>query len=142
VLPDPEVLTAHRRLIVSAALIGAAADGAPAGAVGRRSRALARRIRRRLDDYLRFAVDPRVPFDNTSAERDIRMVKVKQRLSRCLRTLTGAQDFAAMRSYLSTAAKHGRRPFNVLTELPGGNVRILATTQVARTRGRCGEAGS
>ena len=34
-----------------------------------------------------------------------------------MRTLTGAQDFAAMRSYLSTAAKHGRRPFDVLTEL-------------------------
>src|SRR3954462_14107727 len=36
-------------------------------------------------------------------------------------TLTGAQDFAAMRSYLSTAAKHGRRPFDVLTELTSGN---------------------
>src|SRR4051812_29900895 len=127
-LPDPDVLAAQRRLIVSAALIGAAAQGGPPGAVGRRHRALARRIRRRLDDYLRFAVDLRVPFDNNPAERDIRMVKVKQKVSGCLRTLAGAQDFAAMRSYLSTAAKHGRRPFDVLTELTSGNVWIPATT--------------
>jgi transposase len=127
-LPDPEVLAAQRRLIVSAALIGAAAEGAPPGAVGRRHRALARRITRRLEDYLRFAVDPRVPFDNNRAERDLRMVKIKQKVSGCLRTLTGAQDFAAMRSYLSTAAKHGRRPFDVLTELTSGNVWIPAAS--------------
>jgi transposase len=127
-LPDAGTLAAHRRLIVSAALVGASAEGGPPGAVGRRHRALARRIRRRLDDYLRFTVDPRVPFDNNSAERDIRMVKIKQKVSGCLRTLAGAQDFAAMRSYLSTAAKHGRRPFDVLTELTSGNVWIPATT--------------
>jgi transposase len=127
-LPDPEVLAAHRRLIVSAALIGAAAGTAPPGAVGRRHRALARRIRRRLEDDLRFATDPPVPFDNNPAERDIRMVKIKQKVSGCMRTLAGAQDFAAMRSYLSTAAKHGRRPFDVLTELTSGNVWIPATT--------------
>jgi transposase len=126
--PDSGVLAAHRRLIVSAALIGASAATSPPGAVGRRHRALARRIRRRLDDYLRFATDPRVPFDNNTAERDIRMAKIKQKVSGCLRTLAGAQDFAAMRSYLSTAAKHGRRPFDVLTDLTSGNVWIPATT--------------
>jgi transposase len=126
-LPSAEVLGASRRLIVSAALIGAAAQGAPPGAVGRRHRALARRIHRRLEDYLRFATDPRVPFDNNPAERDIRMVKIKQKVSGCMRTLAGAQDFAAMRSYLATAAKHGRRPFAVLTELTSGNVWMPAT---------------
>jgi transposase len=100
----------------------------PPGVLGRRHRALARRIRRRIDDYLRFATDPRVPFDNNPAERDIRMVKIKQTVSGCMRTLTGAQDFAAMRSYLSTAAKHGRRPFDVLTELTRGDVWIPATS--------------
>src|SRR4051794_699711 len=127
-LPDADTLTAHRRLIVSAALIGASVEGGPPGAGGRRHRALARRIRRRIDDYLRFAVDPRVPFDNNQAERDIRMVKIKQKVSGGMRTLAGAQDFAAMRSYLSTAAKHGRRPFDVLTELTNGNVWIPATS--------------
>jgi transposase len=127
VLPGPEVLAAHRRAIVSAALIGASADTTPLGAVGRRHRALARRIHRRIADYLRFATDPRVPFDNNPAERDIRMAKIKQKVSGGMRTLAGAQDFAAMRSYLSTAAKHGRRPFDVLTELTSGNVWIPAT---------------
>jgi len=127
-LPGPDVLATSRRLIVSAALIGASAQGGPPGAVGRRHRALARRIRRRLDEYLRFASDLRVPFDNNLAERDIRMAKIKQKVSGCLRTLAGAQDFAAMRSYLSTAAKHGRRPLDVLTELTSGNVWIPETT--------------
>jgi hypothetical protein len=125
-LPDADVLAAHRRLIVSAALVGASAESSPAGAVGRRHRALARRIRRRREDYLRFATDPRVPFDNNRAERDIRMAKIKQKVSGGMRTLAGAQDFAAMRSYLSTAAKHGRRPFDALTELTSGNVWIPA----------------
>jgi transposase len=127
-LPHAEVLAAHRGLILTAALIGASCDATPPGAVGRRPRALARRIRRRLDEYLRFATDPRVPFDDNPAERDIRMVKIKQKVSGCLRTLAGAQDFAAMRSYLSTAAKHGRRPFDVLAELTSGNVWIPAAT--------------
>jgi transposase len=95
--------------------------------VGRRHRALARRLRRRLDDYLRFAAGLRLPFDNNPAERDIRMIKIKQKVSGCLRTLTGAQNLAAMRSYLSTAAEHGRRPFNVLTGLTSGNAWIPAT---------------
>jgi transposase len=127
-LPSADILAGHRRLIVSAALIGASVEAGPPGAVGRRHRALARRIRRRIEDYLRFATDLRVPFDNNPAERDIRMVKIKQKVSGCLRTLAGAQDFAAMRSYFSTAAKHGRRPFDVLTELTSGNVWIPATT--------------
>jgi transposase len=69
-----------------------------------------------------------VPFDNNPAERDIRMAKIKQKVSGCMRTLAGAQDSAAMRAYLATAAKHGRRPFDVLTELTSGNVWIPATT--------------
>lgn len=128
VLPDPDVLATHRERIVSAALIGASTQGAPAGAVGKRHRALARRIQRRAADYLRFATDLRVPFDNNQAERDIRMAKIKQKVSGGMRTLAGAQDFAAMRSYLATAAKHGRRPFDALTELTSGNVWIPATT--------------
>jgi transposase len=127
-LPAPDVLATCRRLIVSAALIGASTEADPPGAVGRRHRALARRIRRRIEDCLRFAVDLRVPFDNNPAERDIRMVKIKQKVSGCLRTLAGAQDFAAMRSYLATAAKHGRRPFDVPAELTSGNVCIPATS--------------
>jgi transposase len=49
------------------------------------------------------------------------MVRIKQNVSGCMRTLTGARDFAAMRSYLATAANHGRRPFTALVKLTSGN---------------------
>lgn len=104
--------------IRSAAVIGADTPGV--GAVPARCRALARRIRDRLDDYLRFADDRRVPFDNNAAEREIRMVKLRQKVSGCLRTLTGAKQFCAIRSYLATAVKHGVRFIDALTLLTLG----------------------
>jgi len=82
--------------------------------------ALARRLIDRQDDYLRFTVDPRVPFDNNAAEREIRMVKLRQKVSGCLRTLTGAQQSCAIRSYLATGAKHGIHFFAALTALAEG----------------------
>ena len=75
----------------------------------RKHNALARRLRDRQDDYLRFTHDWRVPADNNGSERDIRMIKLRQKVSGCLRTLTGARQFCAIRSYLSTATKHGQK---------------------------------
>jgi hypothetical protein len=60
------------------------------------------------------------PPDNNGCERDIRMTKLKQKVSGCLRTLTGARQFCAIRSYLSTAAKHGLRFFDALIMLTKG----------------------
>ena len=74
----------------------------------------------RQDDYLRFTVDPRASFDNNAAEREIRMIKLRQKVSGCLRTLTGAEQFCAIRSYLPTAAKHGIHFFESLIALPTG----------------------
>ena len=110
-----QLLTAQSRLIRHGALIGAGAI--PANKVEQRHRALARRIVRRLDDYLRFATDPAVPFDNNAAERQIRMAKIRQKISGCMRTLNGAQDFAAIRSYTATAAKHAIPMLTVLNRL-------------------------
>ena len=94
----------------------------------KRHNALARRLLDRQDDYLRFTTDWRIPADNNGSERDIRMIKLRQKVSGCLRTLTGAQQFCAIRSYLSTAAKHHKRLFEVLVMLTEGRPWLPATS--------------
>src|SRR5205823_11220178 len=117
---DPAALAAQVRLYRSAVLAGASQTAARSGALMKKHNALARRLRDRQDDYLRFTADLRAPPDNNGSERDIRMVKERQKVSGCLRTFTGARQFCAIRSYLSTAAKHGLGVFDVLVMLTKG----------------------
>ena len=95
----------------------------PGGHRGRRGSPAANLLDR-LDGYrndvLRFAADFRVPFENNLAERAIRMVKLRQKISGCLRTTAGATAFCALRSYLSTAAKQGHAALAVLRQLHQG----------------------
>ncbi len=119
-MADPAAVDAQIHAYRSAAQIGASQTAARSTALMKKHHALARRLLDRQDDYLRFTRDFRVSPDNNGTERDIRMVKLKQKVSGCLRTLTGARQFCAIRSYLSTAAKHGLSFFNALVMLAEG----------------------
>lgn len=79
---------------------------------GRVAQTEARKLVARLEQYrtevLRFMTDFRVPFDNNQAERDLRMVKLQQKIGGCFRTPEGAREFCRLRSIISTARKQGR----------------------------------
>jgi transposase len=113
----------------SALLIGKSQTAARAGPLIRKHHALAKRLLAREGDYLRFTADPRVPFDNNAAEREVRMGKLRIKVSGCMRSMAGAEAFCAIRSYLSTAAKHGIGKLDALTQAATGTPWVPETTR-------------
>ena len=87
---------------------------------GRPKKTKSRNLLERMDKYrnelLAFIRDPQIPFSNNQAEQDIRMVKVKQKISGGFRTLPNAEIFARIRSYISTEQKQGVRAWDALAK--------------------------
>jgi transposase len=100
--------------------------------MGRRPRRvghnLLRRLHARKHDVLRFLSDPTVPFTNNLAERDGRMMKLRQKISGGFRSMDGAEEFSVIRSLISTARKQGWNILQTLTSQPG---RLIDELQVA-----------
>jgi transposase-like protein len=116
-----DVLAAGAASFWHAALVGVKDHAGQLTPIDKKLHALAHRMLERIDDYLCFAYDPRrCPFDNNAAERVVRMVKVRQKVSGAMRTLTGAEHFCHLRSHLATAAKHSVNLLEALVQLASG----------------------
>jgi hypothetical protein len=123
---SPRQLRSFRSRYTRILTTARAVNPEPAG--GKKRNALERdafNLLRRFDtqraDIQRHWADARVPFDNNQAERDLRMVKLQQKVSGGFRTMAGAKAFCAVRSYLQTADKHGHNLLDALTRLFNGD---------------------
>ncbi|WP_404789253.1 transposase [Altericista sp. CCNU0014] len=82
------------------------------------------RLQNQQTEVLRFMVDFEVPFDNNQAERDLRMMKLKQKISGGFRSLPGGQFFCRIRGYISTLKKQEQNILDRLKQFFGGNPTI------------------
>ncbi|MEZ0069315.1 transposase [Streptacidiphilus sp. MAP12-20] len=118
---DPRLVERPLRYLAAAARVGVQATATRTGALQKKHHALFTRLRDRLTDYTRWVHDLRLPFDNNPAERTIRMPKLRIKVSGSLRTLTGAEQFAAIRTYTATAVRNGVGAFTaILAAMRGG----------------------
>jgi transposase len=101
---------------------GLKANPPPARAdlIGRQARNLLLRLERRKEEVLRLMTDFSVGFDNNQAERDLRMIKLRQKISGCFRSREGARQFCRLRSYLWTMSKQGKGMMRALERACAG----------------------
>jgi len=79
---------------------------------------LALRLQKRKIEAIRFLTDPNIPFTNNEAERDLRMGKVRQKVSGCFRTMQGAEVFCSLRTVTCTARKQSWSIIETLMKPP------------------------
>lgn len=125
---DPTQIAEQQHRLRSAIVLAAQHLTGTTTPLDRKYHALFRRLRDRHDEYLRFVTNPAVPFDNNDAERTLRMPKLRTKVSGSMRTLTGAQHFAAIRSYTTTANRHGINTLDALIQASTGKPWIPDTT--------------
>ena len=126
--PESRAVAWQRIALRSAAEIGRAATAGRENKLVAKHHALFTRIGQRFEDYLRFAADPAVPFDNNASEREIRMRKLRIKVSGSMRSTRGAEEFCRIRSYLQTTKKHGIDWLDALTDAIHGIPWTPATT--------------
>ena len=94
---------------------------APSGKRGKTRQSSGHNLLKRLDIYrvsvLRFITDFEVPFENNQAERDVRMVKLRQKTSGCFRSEIGSEMFCRIRGYISTVRKQGHSLFSSIVSI-------------------------
>jgi transposase len=129
---DEDLRNKHENWYRRAAETGIALNAARSGKLQQKRHALATRMKDREDDYLRFARDLRVPFSNNAAEQSIRMCKLRIKISGCMRSMAGAEEFCAIRSYLATTARHGIGALEALSQAFQANPWIPETGRPAR----------
>ncbi len=107
---------------------------------GRVKQSPARNLLERLllgqEEVLAFLDDLTIPFDNNQAERDLRMLKVQQKVSGCFRAPSGSAAFARLRSYLSTLRKQGVALLDALEILFVGQPLYFYSSRYGRMSGR------
>ena len=91
----------------------------------RRGYNLCLRLLRLADCVLLFLHDLTVPFSNNEAERDLRMTKVRQKVSGCFRTVQGLKDFCTLRSIIETARKQGWDVLDILQTPPDKLIQMI-----------------
>ncbi len=137
-LPDVDLDRVHQRdlRIVDAGYAQNPVTEPPAGPTrrGRRTQSKARNLLDRFRDHpdgiLAFMRDFAVPFDNNRSERDLRMLKVRQKISGTFRTFDALVDFCCIRGYVSTARKNGLNALDALRRVFAGDpfVPVLNTS--------------
>lgn len=119
-----EIESAYMEIVTAGMQYHSSLPPLPKSKRGKQKQRIGKNLLDRLHEkrtfVLRFMYDFTVPFTNNQGEQDIRMVKLKQKISGCFRTAKGAKVFCRIRSYLSTARKQGWNIWDALSDAVKG----------------------